>query len=162
MQPGDADVVQPRHVVAHQLRRARRLFGHRQVRRAGGGDDDRAFAGRDVLLAETDDGGIRVKRGRRHFVANGLERLGARARDEQRRAASDNLGGDGRDLRRRLAQAEDDFREPLADGPVMIDAREPQILVRAGAQLVHQPGVRRGRIDLAARHLFEQILQLFV
>ena len=44
VQAGDADVVQPLDVVAHQLGRARRLFRDRQVRGAGGGHDDRALA----------------------------------------------------------------------------------------------------------------------
>ena len=103
MQAGDADVVQPCDLVAHELGRARRFFGDRQVRRAGGGDDDRAFAGGDVLLAEADDGGIGVKYGGRNLRAHGVERLDGRAGDEQRRAAADDLGGDGRDLGRRFA-----------------------------------------------------------
>ena len=52
VESGDADVVQPLDVVAHQLGRARRLLGDRQVGGAGGGDDDRALARRDVLLAQ--------------------------------------------------------------------------------------------------------------
>ena len=44
----------------------------------------------------------------------------------------------------------------------MVDAREPQILVRSGTELVQQARVRRGRIHLAACHLFEQIQELFV
>ena len=44
MQAGDADVVEALDVVAHQLGGARRLFGDRQVGRAGGGDDDRAVS----------------------------------------------------------------------------------------------------------------------
>jgi hypothetical protein len=65
-------------------------------------------------------------------------------------------------LRRRLSQPEDNFREALARGSMMIDAREPDVLVRAGAQLVHQPSVRDVDIDLAACHLLEQIPELFV
>ena len=41
---GDADVVEPVDVVAHQLRGARRFLGDRQVGGAGGGDEDRALA----------------------------------------------------------------------------------------------------------------------
>ena len=50
MEAGDADVVQPVDLVAHQLGGAGRLFGDRQVRRAGRRDEDRALARRDVLL----------------------------------------------------------------------------------------------------------------
>ena len=52
VEAGDADVVEALDVVAHQLGGERRFFGDRQVRRAGGGDDDRALAGRDVLLTQ--------------------------------------------------------------------------------------------------------------
>ena len=41
------------------------------------------------------------------------------------------LGGDRGDLGRCFAQAEDDFGEALADGAVVIDAGEAQILERA-------------------------------
>ena len=42
----------------------------------------------------------------------------------------------------------------------MIDAREPQILERSGAQRVHQASVGGSRIDFAAGELFEKPLQL--
>ena len=66
MEPGDADVVEAVDVVAHELGGARGFFGDRQVRRAGRGDEDRALARRDVLLAERDDGCIGVIRRVRH------------------------------------------------------------------------------------------------
>ena len=44
----------------------------------------------------------------------------------------------------------------------MIDAREPEIFVGTGTKLVHETGVRSGCINLATRHLIEQILELFV
>ena len=53
MEAGDADVVQPVDVVAHQLGRARRFFGDRQVGRAGRGDDDRALAAARRPAVET-------------------------------------------------------------------------------------------------------------
>ena len=56
------------------------------------------------------------------------------------------------DLRRRLAQAEDDFGEALADGAMMIDAREAEILERLRAQRVERAGSRArvGRVELAS------------
>ena len=45
---------------------------------------------------------------------------------------------------------------------MMIDAREPQILEWPFAKGVEQPFARGGRVDLAARYLIEQILELFV
>ena len=53
VQPGDADVVQPRDLVAHQLGGSRRLFRDRQVGRAGRGDDDGALARASRPAAET-------------------------------------------------------------------------------------------------------------
>ena len=44
----------------------------------------------------------------------------------------------------------------------MIDTRESQILERTGAKRVEQPLAGGRRVEVAARHLIEQILQLFV
>jgi len=44
----------------------------------------------------------------------------------------------------------------------MIDACEPQIFERPGAERLDQLRARLSRRHLAARDLFEQILQLFV
>ena len=82
-----------------------------------------------------------------------------RARDEQRRAAPDNLGGDGGDLGRRLAQAEDDLGEALADRPVVIDAGEAEVLERLGAQRLQQLRSRRRRgraVDRGVLDLLER------
>ncbi len=45
---------------------------------------------------------------------------------------------------------------------MMIDPCEPQIFERPGAQRVDQAVASRLDIELAARHLFEEILQVFV
>ncbi len=63
---GHADVVQAVDVVAHQLSRAGRLLGDRQVGRAGRDDQNAALAGGDVLLTQRDDG-----RSRRNTSAAG-------------------------------------------------------------------------------------------
>ena len=44
----------------------------------------------------------------------------------------------------------------------MVDARESQILERPGPKGIGQPVAGGRRIDLATRHLLEQILKLFV
>ena len=44
----------------------------------------------------------------------------------------------------------------------MIDASKSQIFERPGAERVDQALARNSRLDLAARDLIEQILQLFV
>jgi len=45
---------------------------------------------------------------------------------------------------------------------MMIDTRESKIFVRTGRERLHQLVPRRRRVDVAARHLLEQILELFV
>ena len=45
---------------------------------------------------------------------------------------------------------------------MVIDARETQVLERPSPQRLDQTIARSGRIHLAARDLFEQILKLFV
>ena len=45
---------------------------------------------------------------------------------------------------------------------MMIDARKPQILVRPRAQRLEETLEGEAGIELAARDLFEKILQLFV
>ena len=75
------DVVQALDLVAHELCRARRFFGDRQIGRAGGGDEDAAFARRDVFLTERDDACIGVIRRLRHDDSHGVVRGLAGARD---------------------------------------------------------------------------------
>jgi hypothetical protein len=45
---------------------------------------------------------------------------------------------------------------------MMIDTRESKIFVRPGGEGLDQLVPRRRRVDVAARHLLEQILELFV
>jgi len=45
---------------------------------------------------------------------------------------------------------------------MMIDARESKIFIRPGAERLDQLVERRRRVDVAARHLLEEILKLFV
>jgi hypothetical protein len=45
---------------------------------------------------------------------------------------------------------------------MMIDASESKILVGAGGKRLDQLVERRLRVDVAARHLVEEILELFV
>ena len=75
----------------------------------------------------------------------------------------DDLGRDAGDLRRRLAEAEDDFGKPLAER-IGDDRRarspDPRTGVARSSSISRACAV--GRIDLAAGDLFEQILQLFV
>ena len=55
---------------------------------------------------------------------------------------ADEPGGDRRDLRRRLAQAEDDFRKSLPDGPMVVDARKAEVFERRRAERLEQLAFR--------------------
>ena len=132
-------------VVAHDLGGARRLFGDRQVRGAGRRDDDRALAGRDVLLPQRDERARRRNTSRRARRRAPRRTSAASARVTSSVDPRRRFRRDGGDLGRRLAEAEHDLRETLTDGAVVIDAREAEILERLGAQRLEQPGVRASR-----------------
>ena len=79
------------------------------------------------------------------------------AGDEQRLALRDDALRDCRNLRRRLAQAEHDFREALPHGPMRVDARKAQVLERRR----RASSDARGRAAIAdwrssGAHLFEK------
>jgi hypothetical protein len=74
-----------------------------------------------------------VIRGIGHDGVHGVERGPVGARDEQRLAVGDDPLGDQRNLRRRLADAEDHFGESLADGAVGVDARKAEVVERRRA-----------------------------
>ncbi len=70
--------------------------------------------------------------------ADGREHGRVGAGHEQRVAARDDPLGDRGDLVSGLAKPEDDFREALARGAVVIDPREAQILERLLAEFSRQ------------------------
>jgi len=114
------------------------------------------------VLRKRDDRRIRVVGGAGDPFAHRGECLFAGARDEQRRAAPNNLAGDGGNLVGRLAQAEDDLGEALTHGAMVIDTSEAEIRVWLGPEGIEYLAVGRGRIDLASCQLLEQIQELFV
>ena len=103
---------------------------------------------------------IGVVLGLRDLGVDGVPRRFVRARDEQRVTALDDAVGNGGDLIRRLAQAEDDFRESLTNGPVMVDAGETEVLERAVAKLRQQPPMGVVRRDATFAYRVEQGLKL--
>ena len=90
-------------------------------------------------------------------TASKARRVGAR--HEQRLAARDDPLGDGGDLRRRLAEAENDLGESLAHGAMRIDAREAEILERRRAQRGQHERRSGRRVEVAAAHTIEQVLK---
>ena len=67
--------------------------------------------------------------------------------------------GDGGHLGWRLALAEDDLREALPGGPVMIDPGESQVLERLGAEPLQQLGLDRLDRHLAPLQAVEQVVE---
>jgi len=60
--------------------------------------------------------------------------------------SSGDLLGDAGDLIRRFSLAEDDFREPLAELPVVVYPREPKVLERGLAYELKNPVLRISRV----------------
>ena len=109
-----------------------------------------------VLQIERDTPGQLVIHSFRQFGPHGLVSFGCRAGDEQGVAGRGDPPGDGGDLGRGLALAEDDFREALAGIPLMVDPGEAQILVRFLAQNLKEPLLRRLRSKGSGAHVVEQ------
>ena len=103
METGDAHVVHPLHLVAHQLRRARRFFRDEQVGGPRRRHDDGPLSRRDVLLSKRDDGRIGVIRCLWHQCAHRGVGGVAGARHQQRGPAPDYLRRDGGNLGRSFA-----------------------------------------------------------
>ena len=100
---GNADVEEAIDRISHHLRRHACFFGHRQVRRARGGDENRAAAGQDIPLTVRDRAGDRLKCRAGNLGVDGGEGILVRPSDEQCMSARDNLRRDRGDLFGRLA-----------------------------------------------------------
>jgi hypothetical protein len=96
-----------------------------------------------------------VKLGIRHDFRYVVEGGAVCPRDEECVAASDDRRRDARDLFGCLPLAEDDFREPLADGAMMIHAGEAQVFHWLDEPLACA-AFRVGRLELAKPNGFEQ------
>ena len=103
MQPGHADVVEPRHIVSHQLGRTGSFLGHRQIGRAGRRDHDIPFPRHYVLLTERDDRCIGIIRCAGHAGAHRFRRSLACTCYQQRGSALNNRGSDFGNLGRCFA-----------------------------------------------------------
>ncbi len=155
MDAGDADVVQARDAVARQLGRQRRFLGDRQVGRAGSNHQD---------LSAADDRRRRVNDRRTRACAE-YDRLGNAARNRAAGSGSRRVistlwpiveaARDLDDLFRRLACAENHFGKAGAQGAVMIDLGEAEVVERQRAQLIER-GIGAER---AGAHLAQQVFQ---
>ena len=85
-----------------------------------------------------------------------VPRLALSSRDEQRVTVRDDSFGDGGDLGRSFAYAEDYFGETLPEIPVVVDPCEAQIFVWRSTQRLEDPVGRGGWIDRAVADPIEQ------
>ncbi len=86
-----------------------------------------------------------------HDRAHGVVGLGRGPGHEQAVPAGGDAGGDGGNLRRGLADAEDDFRESLAQVAVRVDAGKAQIVERRRAHGVAHAARGVGRAGCGRR-----------
>jgi hypothetical protein len=93
-----------------------------------------------------------------HLAAHGVERVVRRARHEQAVTPRGDARRDRRDLRRRLAAAEDHFRKPLTHVTVRVHAGEAQIVEGRRAHGVLYAPRRVGRRRRAGPNLFKKCL----
>ena len=93
----------------------------------------------DLPLSQRDGARLVVIRAPGTTARTASNASGVSARHEQRLAARDDALGDGRNLGRRLAQAEDHLGESLAKLAMRVDAREAEVLERRRAQRRKDP-----------------------
>jgi hypothetical protein len=96
--PRDADVEQAIDGVTHYLCSHACLFRDRQIRCAGGGNQNGAAAGLDVILTVRDGTSNRVEYRARDVRFDGGERLGGCAGYKQSMAVRDDFPGNCGDL----------------------------------------------------------------
>ena len=109
-------------------------------------------------MTERDEGGIGVIHRLAYMDVYRFVRRFAGTSDQERGPAFDDFGRDCGDLGGTLAQAEDHLREPLADRAVVIDASEPEVLERLGAERFEELISSGLCVEVAPCDLIEQIL----
>ena len=162
MNAGDTDVVELIDAIAHHARGEESFLGNGNVAGTGGNDEDQAFA-RDFAAAfDGDDAGERMKlRGARGFPISffhGGEDFGVGAGDENvvpRVFLLEHGADDFGDLLRRFAFGENDFREALTLGAMMVHLGEAEVLKR---QVLEAFDGRGGR-EFPPLHGFQKFQQ---
>ena len=151
MQAGHAHVHQPHDLAVHELGGQRRLLGHRRVRRPGAGHHDAGHGLHILAPVDDDDPGGLVVDGVGHgrdYRGGGI--LGYAGCEQPVRAA-EHRGGELGDLRRGLTVAEYHLGEALAEGAVVVDLGEAEVLVWARGEPLggfvsrHAPGLDIGK-----------------
>jgi hypothetical protein len=146
--------------IAHNLRCNGRLFGNREIGRAGGSDHDDAAALRCRMCFERDAaGGFMEMRVGQHGGHGAVSVCGGPRYQQVLAGVGQRTRNDG-DLVGRLALSEHDFGKSLADVAVMIDAGESQILKGFLAQELKELLVGCLRRGSAGLHRVKQGAQL--
>ena len=127
VQPGHARVRHALDAVAHDLRRHRRLFRHRQIARARANHHDGSGPPGQRLFFDGDAPRQFVMDGELEFPAQFPRLLRRDARDEDALFVFQEPVSDFQDLLRRLARAEDDFWKTLAQRAVRVHLREAEV-----------------------------------
>jgi hypothetical protein len=127
MEPGDADVKESLHAVAHDIGGDGSLFGHGNVAGARAQDGDVAGSLRQWAFLDGDAPGFLVMDGLFELSADGLRMEGSDTRDEDRLVLFGEFRGNPDDLSGSFSGAEDDFRKPFPQRAVCIHRREPEL-----------------------------------
>ena len=131
----DANVVELIYPVAHHARGEKGFFGDGNVAGTGGNDKDQALAGNFAAALNGNDAGERMEfRGARRLAVglfDGGEGFSVGTGDENvvvRVFFLKHGADDTSDMLRRLALGEDDFGKTLAQGAMVVDFRETEVL----------------------------------
>jgi hypothetical protein len=154
------NVVESIDCVAHHLCGDGGLLGYRQIRRAGADDKDGPSAWGHLPLLHRNGTGQLVENGPGHAFANGFEHAGLSPRDEQRLPSSHDSLGDLGNLRRRLADPQDDFRKALPPLTMRVEPGEPEILEGCRAKRAKNLVLRASRVDSALAHARDDALEV--
>jgi hypothetical protein len=133
MDTRDADIVDAIDIAADEIRRHGRLFRHGKIGGASAKESD-AGGARPWLAVEHNSAGVRPEFGIWQDLADGRKRFRVGASDEEtvvaRREAQRNPGN----LLRRLSESENDLRESVTKGAMMVDPGIAQVFVGQVAQ----------------------------
>ena len=127
MQPGDPNVINPLHIVAHDFRSDDGFFGHGQIAGSGAKDGNGAGSLGLKCFLDCNATGNFVMNGVGEFAFQGAGVLGFDARDKEALLAFINLRRDESDLFRCFAGAEDDFGKPFAKRAMHVHLGETEI-----------------------------------
>jgi hypothetical protein len=128
MDSGDADIVNGIDFVAHYLSRDAGFLGDRNVAGAGADHGYCSLAARFAIAPVANGAAEREIFASFVLIEERLRHFGRSPGNEHVFGAREEFPGDGEYVIRAFAEAEDDFRHAVAQGAVMIDLGETEIL----------------------------------